>query len=189
MALAARRAAVLGALVGLAACAQHPAGSAACVPAALAQLPLDFSDNVPLAQVLIDGHTVPMLIDLGADVSILTEDAAVALKLERTPVDIHLMVGTGGFSRRLAALADHVQLGLLNLDDQRFEVADARLGSRGHVVDGVIGLDILHKYDLDLDLPQARLTLNRAADCDGPPPAGPPPRCGWRCRGRSRTTR
>ncbi len=165
-----RAATIVAVAGGVSACAGHPPGSAECVARPVASLPLGFVGNVPFVNATLDGHPVALMIDLGSNYSVLTEAAATRLQLPRTPVDIRMMVGVGGFSRRLAATADHLRIGALDRPDQRFEVADARLGTLKIPIDGLIGLDVLRRFDLDLDMPHARVALNKPSGCDGPPP-------------------
>ena len=49
------------------------------------------------------------------------------------------------------------------------EVAQIRAGDPRQAVDGVLGLDVLLKYDIDWDLPNKRVTFNTPSGCGGPP--------------------
>ena len=173
--MAYRRAAALIGAALLAGCAPFPPGSAQCAARPLAVLPIATTANDwSVVAVQLDGQPVRMVIDTGASFSVISEATASRLGLERTPVKIRGLIGVGGISRRLAAIARHMRLGDLLLDDQRLEVADISVGLPRAPVDGLLGSDILSAYDTDLDLRHATLTLNAPAGCAAPPPGWGP---------------
>lgn len=164
------RAVAVFAAAAMSACAHHAAGSAECVAKPVAQLELSFQDNTPVADVVFGGYPIRVMIDLGSQSSFVSENFSQRHKLKRTAANMQRYVGVGGFSERMAAQVDQVELGDLRRHDQRLEVLGMPMGGGLSPVEGIVGLDILRDYDIDLDLPHARMTLNTAAYCDGPPP-------------------
>ena len=165
-------AAVLAA--SLAACAgAPPRGSSACVAKPVAILPVTFHDDVPTATVLLDGAPVSMVLDLGAQISVLSEDVVDRLHLARDPTALPTISGVGGSNTRWAATVDRLTLGSLALDRKRMEVAPIAAIGGQRSIEGALGLDVLQKYDVDWDLPNRLVTLNAPSGCDGPPPGWP----------------
>jgi hypothetical protein len=160
----------------VAACAAPPPpGSEACIPRPLAQLPVGYAGGAPVVPVRIDGQLVSMVLDLGAEFSLVSETAADRLHLPRDPSALPIITGIGGTMMRWAAKARQLQLGDLTVNDKRMEVAPMTFGAAEQPVAGLIGLDILTKYDIDWDLPDRQVTLNAKSGCEGPPPGWPSP--------------
>ena len=156
--------------LSLAGCAASPSPSAAdCVPKPLAQLPVQFHDEVPTVGVTIDGQPVAMVLDLGADRTVIAEDTADRLHLDRDPSDLPTITGIGGSETRWAAVAQRLTLDGITLRHKRLEVASIEAADTRPPIDGLLGLDVLRQYDVDWDLPHGRVTLNAASGCSAPP--------------------
>lgn len=154
----------------LAGCAAHPPpGSAECVPKPLASLAVQMRAGHPAVDVDLDGHPVVMILDLGAQATVLSDAVADRLNLPRDPSALPSITGVGGSGQRWAATARHLTMGGFTLDDKRMEVAPMSVGDNKQAIDGTLGLDVLLKYDVDWDLPHGRVTLNAPSGCDGPP--------------------
>ena len=163
---------ILAALVAgsLSGCAiPAPRGSLACVAKPVATLPITFRDNVPTTTVLLDGAPVSLVLDLGAQASVLSEHIVDRLGLARDPSSLPTIIGVGGSNTRWAATVGHLGLGALVLDDKRMEVAPIAFSEGQRPIEGALGLDVLQRYDVDWDLPNRRVTLNTPSGCDGPP--------------------
>ena len=164
---------VLASLVAgsLSCCANPPPrGSLACAAQPVATLPIVFRDDVPTTTVLLDGAPVSLVLDLGAQASVLSEHIVDRLRLSRDPSSLPTISGVGGSNTRWAATVNHLALGALVLDDKRMEVAPIAFADGERPIEGALGLDVLQKYDVDWDLPNRRVTLNAPSGCDGPPP-------------------
>jgi len=103
--------------LSLAGCAAPVGPSAAeCVPRPLAQLPVVFRDDVPTVTVTIDGWPVAMVLDLGADRTVIAEDMVDRLHLDRDPSELPTITGVGGSETRWAAIARRLTLGGITLE-------------------------------------------------------------------------
>jgi len=157
-----RRAALLGGLASLV---------AAAAPRATA-IPIEVANGRCLVPVLLDGRPARMVLDTGAELTMVTRAAVARLGLRPDPWVSTTLRGAGGLVERHAnvdirvALAGPVALfqnrpgGGLNLP-----VTSSDLGG----ADGLLGGDILQHYTLDLDIPGATLALGAMH-----PPAAPP---------------
>jgi hypothetical protein len=117
--------------------------------------------------VTIDGHEISMLLDTGGARSMLVETTVQRLKIPQDGRTVTVMVGLGGGSPRPDANVGSVWLGGEPLSIERLPVSTFG-GAVG--VDGVLGLDLLRNYDLDIDGPGRLLTLYRVRRCDGAEP-------------------
>ena len=154
-----RRAAMLG-------------GAAALMAAGGAAIPLRIAHGACLVTVMLDGRGATMVLDTGAERSILTQEAAARLRLRRDPWIGTTLRGAGGKLERFANTAiGHAQAGGMAL----FQ----RAGSGGLSLpvtasdldgaDGLLGGDVLRHFTLVLDVPNARLVLLAAAMGGGVP--------------------
>lgn len=98
----------------------------------------------------VDVVMVPMLIDTGADVSILPSEIVRSLRLPR--VDTIIVSGFGGARVQAAVHAATLALGNTMLVARVVASDDARLGR-----------DILENFEVELDGPRARLILRAPA--------------------------
>lgn len=145
----------------LAACAAAPPHGPACRPTMVDSLALRSLDGHPVVTVSLNGNPVDMLLDTGAEGSVVTR--ATALRLGLTP---------GGAGRATITGIDGTRV----LDVVRATVS---LTGRGRslslpVVDlpggmdslaGVVGTDVLSDLDLDFDEAGAQVTLRRSTGC------------------------
>jgi predicted aspartyl protease len=142
----------------------------------LAEMPLETHGDLLFVRGKILGAPVLLLVDTGAERTLLTEAAVDRLHLPR---DYHHATRTYGIGSSTAswdaALPDGLTLG-----GTRFPVENVTVGRfnmihvAGDTADGLLGADILLAFDIDLDVPSHRLTVYRARR--GCPEAGPP----WR---------
>jgi len=139
----------------------------------LAELPLRIGPALhPTVIVEIDGRPVNMVLDTGA-----TDTLVFSSALERTGLQIDrtqhgMSSGIGGLSKIEVLRAKEVTLGGHSATVQFIAVAPFELPSAGGAtIDGILGLQPLGQFDIDLDLPSRRLALYRARYC----PTGAPP--------------
>ena len=140
----------------------------------LAEMPLETHGDLLFVRGKIHGAPVLLLVDTGAERTLLTEAAVDRLHLPR---DYHHATRTYGIGSSTAswdaALPDGLTLG-----GTRFPVENVTVGRfdmihvAGDTADGLLGADILLAFDIDLDVPDHRLTVYRARR--GCPEAGPP---------------
>lgn len=169
---------VLLALVGMAACtADEPSARRAdgtCPLVALAEMPLEVRGGMLFVEAKIDEEPVTLLVDTGAERTLLTESVVDRLHLPR---DQQHSTRTLGIGSPTAAWDAKLPKGLV-LGATHFPVDSVTVGRfaihevAGGSADGLLGADILLAFDIDLDLPARRITLYRARrDC---PDARPP---------------
>ncbi len=152
-----------------------PIGSASCARKMLARVPVGFEAFVPTVAAVIDGQDITMVLDTGAEVSVLSEAAVDRLHIPRDPSALPTITGVGGSVVRWAARPHRLSLGDLVLNDRRLEVAPMQLGHHLQWIGGALGADVLSKYDVDWDLPHGTVTLYAATGCNRPPPGWPSP--------------
>jgi predicted aspartyl protease len=168
---------VLLALLGLAGCANQPGARHAdntCPLIRLARLPLESRGNMLFTQARIDGRPITLLVDTGAERTLLTEATVERLRLPR---DFQHATRTFGIGSPTATWDAKLPNGMV-LGGTRFPVDRVTVGRfgitevAGSQADGLLGADILLAFDIDLDMPAHEMTLYRARrECpDAPPP-------------------
>ncbi len=172
-----RAALVLLALLGMASCAGDPGARRAdgtCPLIPVAEMPLDVRGNMLFVRAKIDGEPVTLLVDTGAEGTVLTEAAVDRLHLPR---DLQHASSTLGIGSWIETWDAKLPKGLV-LGNTHFPVDSVSVGrfvieqEDGVSVDGLLGADILLAFDVDLDLPARRITFYRARrEC---PEAAPP---------------
>ncbi len=139
-------------------------------------LAVRYLGGVPATDVAIDGHQVTMLVDTGAEFSIVSRPAARALHLPRDQHETVQLNGIGGaMTVSHPVEARTLGFGAITLHHRALAVVPGNQGVFAkfpwHEVGGILGLDVLARYDLDLDLPHRRIRLLAPRNC----PAGGPP--------------
>lgn len=141
-----------------------------------AAIPVDPATGRCIVPVTLDGQQVRLVLDTGAEKSVLTRTAIRRLGL---PLDRWVettLRGAGGLLETHAnADVSSATLGKWKLYQYQpsgglsFAVTDFDLGD----VDGLLGADILRHYALNLDMPRGQLTLASAAEIAPSPFAVP----------------
>jgi len=151
-------------------------GAGACAARPLGRLVVATLDNVPIVTLQANQHPITMVLDTGAERTVLTSDAAARIKAQPPRVI---------FDRRMYGLARalptrEVEFDSLTADGVPVPWRRALVGAvtlaqpLGLKLDGLLGADMLSQFDNDLDLAHQQLTLYGARSCsDGPPWAGP----------------
>ena len=149
--LAGRRAVMLGGAAALIAAANAPRAIA-----------LSLARGACLVRVLLDERAATMVLDTGAERSILTQEATARLRLRRDPWIGTTLRGAGGLLERYAnADIGHAEAGGVALF-QRAPGAGLSLPVTGSTLggaDGLLGGDVLRHFTLVLDVPGGRLLL------------------------------
>jgi predicted aspartyl protease len=143
--------------------------AAACTLTPVATLPLSLANGRALTTVDIDGTAVRMVVDTGAGATALDRRSAAGLKLRPDRSGRRAILGVGGAGRvQDGLLAARIELGGLQLRDVPLLQGDLHLSvGAGTGASGVLGADILARYDVDFDPARRRLVLNEAAGCAG----------------------
>lgn len=134
-------------------------------------LPVRLIGNVPVTVVGINDRPSALIIDIGSDITLLSRTAAERLGVpyeDRMAVRLN---GAGGTARASRAVLPTLQLGAASVQNVRAVVGQ---GLRPPI-DGVLGINVLAGFELDLDAPAGMVTLYRARLCAGaaPPWAAP----------------
>ena len=141
-----------------------------------AVLPVAVVQNVPLVGVVINGRPATMVLDTGADLTMLTQTAARRLGLVPEEGVSISTVSAGGEGVAGFARIDGLLLGEAASPGRLVGVAPISLPRwDGRPLDGLLGTDVLGEYDVELDLPNATVTLYRARPCPGALPPWPEP--------------
>ena len=143
------------------------AGQDRCQLTRAAQLPLTVVQRHLYTPVEVNGGSASMIVDTGSYSTLLTSEAVARLKLSHPKDTERSALGIGGY-RSLASLhTGHFSVGGLGGHDLTFSVPFGDwLGMPG---DGLLGMDILARFDLDFDLPARKLVLYvPAAGCNAP---------------------
>ena len=143
--------------------------AAGCQVESRATVPVRLEDGLAVVEVTIDGASVPMILDTGADRTVLTAAAVARLRLPPDPWTGTTLRGAGGrLEGRRNVSPDSIRLGGVALRRRALSPklslpVIAGLGRQ----DGLLGDDLLSLFDLDLDLPGGTLTLFSVRDCNG----------------------
>ncbi len=146
----------------LAACTALPAVTAGCRLETAATLPLLIRGGHANVPARLDGHGVLLVIDTGAQRSLITPAAAQALGLPRNPRQRTTIHGVGGTFTSNNALVRHFEVGGIDAADQSLPVGPIPNAAGAA---GILGAEWLNDFDVDLDIPHRRMTLIRAQGC------------------------
>jgi predicted aspartyl protease len=129
--------------------------------------------NAPIVTLLANRMPVTMLLDTGAETTILRPDVAKRLRAQRPRIE---------FDRELRGVAGGLQTSEVELQSfaiggvaipwRRVRVAPVTVASVfSGPLDGVLGAESLNSFDIDLDLPNNRMTLYGKQTCADASPA------------------
>ncbi|HEX3347133.1 MAG TPA: aspartyl protease family protein [Acetobacteraceae bacterium] len=137
------------------ACELKPAGSAA----------VTMLRNVPLIVAAVDGHPIRVVLDTGSESTFLTIAAARRLGLHADGQALQRSEGVGGSAMHYRVVADSFRVAGATFPDKSFSVGTMNWQLGGEPPDGFLGSDVLASFDVDLDLPNGRVTFYRARAC------------------------
>jgi len=169
-------------LLGLAGCASVPGANRAddiCRLVPLAQMPLEIRANLLFVWAKINDEPVTLLVDSGAERTLLTEATVDRLRLPRDTQHATRTFGIGNPTTTWDAKLPHgIVLGTTRFPVDTVTVGrfDINQGPDGITVDGLLGADILLAFDIDLDLPAHLVTFyrgRRGCSDAAPPWKGP----------------
>ena len=155
-------------------------GPTACTPSSIAELPagctlqkrvevpLRSARNFILATVSLNGRDATMVVDTGAEATTLTPAMVAQLHL---PPDGHgsVLRGVSGNVRSANAKLHRLALGGMILSaDHSVGVGDMPPFPNVHpAVAGLLGADVLARYEVELDVPGGRMALYSVYGCAG----------------------
>ncbi len=130
-------------------------------------LPLVRRGHAFYTDMTINGQNAQVLLDTGSSQSMISESAAHRLGLHVSAVGMTNIVGVGGTRDTGTAWSREVRLGDAHgerLTLTTIEDAGLRRGS-----EGILGMDFLYGFDIDLDVPGNRIRLYKAVTgCSAP---------------------
>ena len=146
---------------------------AACRVVPLSAVPVDTVDGHVLVTVLVNETAATFILDTGAERTLMGEDVVRRLGLERDHWVTSTILGIGGLQQRPNALPRSLRLGTTPLHrrtltgDTSVTVGPLPVTEiAGRPIAGLLGRDFLSLFDLDLDLPDHRMTLYDVHGCD-----------------------
>ena len=146
------------ALLFLAACAG--AADQACQLEKRAELSLRVVNNVPVLSVEINGRPASLVLDTGSNTTVLTRTAARRLGVAEGVVTKEIR-GAGGALSVGTAQLDTMTIGPIALTRTPVLLAD----NPGPPLDGLLGIDVMIDYEVELDIPRHRAAFYRARPC------------------------
>ncbi len=138
-----------------------------CRPRHLIDLPINMGPELPLVFVSAGGRGATLILDTGAERTILSLPAVKRLGLQPYHAYQRTMRGIGG-----TIASDTVDVSLtasgVPLPNHGILVGSLSLPALGEVEppDGLLGADILSNFELDLDLPNGLLHLYEKPSCE-----------------------
>jgi predicted aspartyl protease len=159
-----RLVAVLFVLLWLTGCASDigtPRIAAACRLVEVAQVPLETRGDMLFANARIDGEPITLLVDTGAERTLLTEATVDRLHLPRDLQHATRTFGIGSSTATWDAnLPNGIVLGGAEVPLDRVTVGRFAINEiAGNHADGLLGADILRTFDIDLNVPMHEMTL------------------------------
>ncbi|MBB6252466.1 retropepsin-like aspartic protease [Nitrospirillum iridis] len=137
--------------------------ASSCKLVKVAAIPLEMDGNQLLAAVTINGKPTHMQIDTGAWMSLLSRPSLGQLGLKAVDAESEL-IGIDGKSRLLQTTLDSLELGAWRGRDVRVYVGGYRAFGGDAV--GLLGMDLLERYDMEFDLAHKLLSLYKPEKCD-----------------------
>jgi clan AA aspartic protease (TIGR02281 family) len=151
----------------LAARTQYAAdGPGGCGPVRLGETTVATLRNAPIITPFANGAAVTLLLDTGAETTVLTPTVAQRIEFQRQ------MRGIGGSLQTDEVELRSFTLGGVAVPWRRVRVAPINTGNVfSGPLDGVLGADTLSSFDVDLDLPGHRMVLYAKQTCPDAAPA------------------
>lgn len=166
-------------LLALASCAEQ---NGVCQVSTLGDLPVLNKFGSPIVGVTINGHDAAMIVDSGADISMISEEASKNFGLVDTGHVLNISGVTGEMFSPVMQ-ADKMGLGSGTSGEVYLTQAKRSFGGTiaGRPVVGLFGADFLHSYDVMFDLPGGKIALYQLSACKTPTPTwdGPSSKLDW----------
>ena len=134
-----------------------------------AELPFSVENGHMIVEVKVNGSPVPMVLDTGAGSTLLSSDAVERLKLPY-PTPTEASIGGIGGTRSISTLRTaHFAAGGLGGSKLTFSVPFGHNFLGKTRADGLLGMDILSRTDLDIDFPDHKVVFYiPATSCSTP---------------------
>ena len=149
------------AIASLTLAAMPDLGFAKCQVGKVVELPITMAGLVPLVPVKINGKDAKFILDSGAFYSMMSAATAAEyeLKLKAAPdgLSVH---GIGGFISTSVANVREFTVAGITIHDVQFLVGGSEVGSSG-----ILGQNLLEKWDVEYDFAKGIVTLIKTDDC------------------------
>jgi predicted aspartyl protease len=148
-----------------------------CGSKLLGKIPVATLNRVPFVSVSANAHSVTLILDTGAERTVLTPEAAMRINAQRPRVEFQRRLrGVGGDLASHEVELHSFSAGSVTIPWRRVLVAAVRTAMVFPTpLDGLLGGDILSDFDLDIDLPGHLIGFYRKQTCPTAAPnwAGP----------------
>jgi predicted aspartyl protease len=154
--------------------AEHPiAAGGGCGTVRLGEATVATLRNAPIVTLSANGVPVTVVIDTGAETTILTPAVAQRIGAQRPQIEFQRQLrGIGGTLPTTEVELRSFTVGGVPIPWRRVRVAPINVVSVfSGPLDGVLGTDSLSSFDVDLDLPGHRMALYEKQTCQGARPA------------------
>lgn len=132
----------------------------------VAEMPLQVEDRLLVVPVGINGKWVHLLVDSGAERTTISDAAADRLGLPHDNRYRNRSTGIGGSTTTTDVSIDRLVIGGVHFPVNRIAVGTFKLQTASGIdADGLLGADILLAFDLDINVPDGKLTLYRNRVC------------------------
>ena len=141
--------------------------SAACGSSPVASLPISIVQDKLLIPASLNGSPEQLALDTGAGITVISTDAAGRLDIPHDYDHAAEVGGVGGANSVLfIGQVNALDLAGVHLSHQLFPIIDLPLRTaEGTLVAGFLGADVLHQFDVDLNIPAGRLDLWKNTGC------------------------
>ena len=145
----------------------------ACGPHKIADIAVATVGRVPVITVTGNGLPLSLILDTGAARTVITPTAAERIKAQPPRIAFQRqMRGIAGSLSSNEVELRSFALGSTPIAWRRLTVAPVTIKAiAGIPFDGLLGADVLSDFDIDLDLPQHRMTLYEKQSCPNAAPA------------------
>lgn len=143
-----------------------------CQAKPLGQIIVATLNNIPIVTLLANGHPITLVLDTGAERTVLTPSVAERINAQPPRIEFqHRMQGIAGSVQSREVELNSFIAGGLAISWRRVLVAPiAPPNLLSSPLDGVLGADVLSGYDVDLDFAHQRMTLYQRGSCPVVPP-------------------
>jgi predicted aspartyl protease len=159
---------LIASLISLAVGTMAPHGATACDMRAAAETTARFAGGAILVPVRVNGAAAEMILDTASSFSLLDSEAAKPFSLEADPGRRTKLTGVGGETTSPNVIVHSLAVGGLVWNSVSLPIGRIAHTFNGPApVVGVFGADRLGDFDVELDVPDGRVTFWRVADCHG----------------------
>src|SRR5205823_5017191 len=149
--------------IGLALPSMAVAAAFNCKMIQIADLPVRLERNHLIVDGAINGQKIGIMLDTGAQRSLILRSATERLGLARKDVRGYRMFGVGGETHVEATSIDEFKIGRITRRNWRVIVAGER--DFGDRIDAIVGEDFFYQVDVEFDLAHGAVRLYQPKDC------------------------